>query len=301
MDDEDLLALIVNKISNPDDRRSFSEVCKQWLRVEGLNRSSLRLLRTEYLHQVLPRFPNLLTFETSKPITQTNLKFIAQTCRDLEAINLSTKDHPPFKKSPDYWVDGMSVLAKGCPKLSRVMLRRRSVNVHLTFLNSAHNLTHLDLGHCLVLDEDLEAIGSCSSISYLNLKWGLITDEGLGFLANGSCSKTLKTLILAQCDEITDVGVSLLHKMSCLEYLNLAWLPKVTDIGGVAVSEIGTLKKLNLSSLYKISDCTIAALAENCRNLEVLNISRCSLVTGAGIRAFSTHPYLESLVYDECV
>ncbi|XP_024166837.1 F-box/LRR-repeat protein 3-like [Rosa chinensis] len=197
MDDEDLLALIANKISNPDDRRSFSEVCKQWLRVEGLNRSSLRLLRSEYLRQVLPRFPNLLTFETSKPITQTNLKFIPQTCRDLEAINLRTKDHPPFKKSPDYWVDGMSVLAKGCPKLSRVMLRRRSVNVHLTFLNSAHNLTHLDLGHCLVLDEDLEAIGSCSSISYLNLKWGLITDEGLGFLANGSCSKTLKTLILA--------------------------------------------------------------------------------------------------------
>ncbi|PRQ27602.1 hypothetical protein RchiOBHm_Chr6g0307011 [Rosa chinensis] len=76
---EDEPALMVNKVSDPADRKSFSEVCKLWYKVESLNRSSLRLLGPNFPRQVLPRFPNLVKFETSHSITDDDLEFLGQT------------------------------------------------------------------------------------------------------------------------------------------------------------------------------------------------------------------------------
>ncbi|KAM5565622.1 hypothetical protein ABKV19_019573 [Rosa sericea] len=263
---EDELALIVNKVSDPADRKSFSEVCKLWYKVESLNRSSLRLLGPDFPRQVLLRFPNLVKFETSHSIT----------------------------------------LANGCQNLSKIMLNWMgsiNVSVLVSLISIAHNLTHLDLGGCIkVSDEALEAIGSSSSISYLNLECCLlVTDRGLGFLGNGSISKTLKTLILNWITSITDVGVSHLQKMHCLEHLSLADCsqPEITDVGGAAISAILTLKKLSLCRLGEVSDRTIVALAQNCPNLEMVDLSGCG-ITGAGIRAFSGHACLQTIVLRLC-
>ncbi|KAM5565624.1 F-box/LRR-repeat protein 3-like [Rosa sericea] len=292
------LGLILTKLSDPGDRKTFSQVCKEWFQVEALHRSSLRLLRHQFLRQVLPRFPNLLTFETSEPVTDTDVEFLAQTCPQLETIDLTTSGHKPFSLLGF----GLVVVANRCPKLSKVLLkRRRSITdpVIVSLIKLAPNLAHLDLGGCYnISDRALKAIGCCGSLSYLDLESCGFTDRGLGFLANGSCSKTLKTLILAWCKGITDVGVSSLQKMQCLEHLNLSNSSrhKITDIGGVAISAIKTLKKLNLAALAKLSNRTVAALAQNCPNLEVLDISECRLLTGVGIRAFSGHVCLETIV-----
>ncbi|XP_020409981.1 F-box/LRR-repeat protein 4 isoform X2 [Prunus persica] len=201
---------------------------------------------------------------------------------------------------------GLCALAKGCPKLSKVLLRRRK-NIGnfgvVSLLNLSHNLTYLDLGFCsLVSDLALEAIGSANSISVLSLQGcSLITDRGLGFLAKGSSSKTMKRLNLAECDRITDFGVSLLEQMCCLVELNLAECgPKVTDIGGLSIAAIQSLKRLNLSWLVNVSDHTLVALAENCLNLEMVDLTGCDLVTGVGIRAFAGHKCLEALVLRSC-
>lgn len=151
-------------------------------------------------------------------------------------------------------------------------------------------------------DEALEAIGSANSISVLNLLGcSLITDLGLASLANGSSSKTMKKLVLAECDRITDSGVSLLQRMRRLEELNLAECgPKITDIGGVAIAAIQTLKRLNLSWLVNVSDPTLVALAENCPVLANLDVTGCELVTGAGVRSFAGHGCLEVFVLPSC-
>lgn len=77
--------------------------------------------------------------------------------------------------------------------------------------------------------------------------------------------------------------------------MDLAHLSKVTDIVAVAISGIQTLKKLNLKALISVSDHTIVVAAENCLNLEGIDLS-CSSVTGAGIHGFSSHVCLESLL-----
>ncbi|KAL6215524.1 hypothetical protein ACLB2K_014953 [Fragaria x ananassa] len=292
------LGLILAKLTDPGDRITFSQVCKEWFQLEALHRSSLRLLRHQFLRQVLPRFPNLLTFQTSEHITDPDLEFIAQTCPQLETIDLTTLGHKPFCLLGF----GLVELANRCPKLSKVLLkRRRSITDHVivSFIKFAPNLVHLDLGGCYsISDRALKAIGCCGSLSYLDLESCGFTDRGLGFLANGSCAKTLKALVLAWCKGITDVGVSRLQKMQCLEHLSLcnSSRHKITDIGGLAISAIKTLRTLNLAALAKLSNRTVAALAENCPNLEVLDVSECRLLTGAGIRAFRGHMCLKTIV-----
>lgn len=86
----------------------------------------------------------------------------------------------------------------------------------------------------------------------------LVTDHGLAALATGYISISLKKLVLAECDRITDSGVSMLKHICCLEELNLAECgPKITDSGGVAVSSITSLRKLNLAWLINLSDVTV--------------------------------------------
>ncbi|KAL6138861.1 hypothetical protein ACLB2K_064140 [Fragaria x ananassa] len=165
------------------------------------------------------------------------------------------------------------------------------------------DLTHLDLEGCsLVTDQVLEAIGSSSCpIRFLSLRFcSKITDAGLRFLANGSCSKTMEQLNLSSCREITDVGVLLLCNMRVLGELDLRYCNQLTDVGGQAISTIRTLKKLNLDCLFNLTEETFVALAENCINLEVLNLQQCH-VTAASIDAFLGHKCLRYLNLFCCI
>ncbi|KAL6207973.1 hypothetical protein ACLB2K_018925 [Fragaria x ananassa] len=180
---DDLLGHILKWVSDPGDRKRVSEVCKLWSTVEGLTRTSLTLLRLSRLRQVLPRFPNLVSFQTSGPyFEEADLVFIAQTCPKLETNDLSTAQH----------------------------------------------------GTGDVDDYALEAIGLvCICWIYLNLELCGVSDNGLGFLAQERCTKTLNTLVLADCKGITDLGLSHLQNFRFLEELNLKGCC-VTDTGVIS-------------------------------------------------------------------
>ncbi|KAL6203784.1 hypothetical protein ACLB2K_027483 [Fragaria x ananassa] len=223
-------------------------------RAEGLNRTSICLLQLDSLRRVLPRFPNLVTFETSKCITRNDLKFLAQTCPKIETIDLGKylgKSIDDVTTEPSHsQIEVLYALAHSFPKLSKLSLRRNrdysGEGITQLIKELVQNkLRHLDLGYCCVLDETLEAIGSLSCLGYLNLDGcDRITDQGLGFLANGSCSKTFKTLVLTGCRGITDSGAVPLHKMAFLEELYLDGETGFSLDGLRAVAMIQTLKKL---------------------------------------------------------
>ncbi|XP_059641373.1 F-box/LRR-repeat protein 4-like [Cornus florida] len=297
---DDVLGLILKWVDNPDDRRTFSEVCKQWCRVEGLHRSSLRIFEPILLPSFLPRFPNLVSLESSKGLTNNHIKIIAKTCPNIEVLNLNYKKTLgiiPILEDLDG--SGISEIAIGCPNLAEVYLRRRCQvrNFGVTSLvNSAQNLTTLDLAGCSrIADEALKAIGNANSLLVLNLRgcW-LITNGGLALLAIGSLSRTLRKLDIAECNRITDDGVLHLREMCCLEELNLANCGgNVTDIGGLAIAAIRTLKRLHLSWLINISDATLFALAQNCLNLVAIDLRGCISITFEGIHEFAKHVSLE--------
>ncbi|CAN1161902.1 F-box/LRR-repeat protein 7 [Linum perenne] len=313
---DDEVASILSWADDPILRKTFSLVCKQWLRVEGTTRLSIRVFDPDLLFNFLPRFPNLIVFESPKLLVDSHLEFVASSCPKIEVLNLTLKQstesqfydgyYDEISTSADVGDHGIYAVASGCPSLTKVLLRRRANvgNVGVIHLvDCARSLTSLDLGWCsLIEDRSVEAISSLNSIRVLNLEGcSLITDRGLSYLASGSSSRSLKKLIVADCDRITDFGVSLLHKIQCLEELNLAECgPKVTDIGGMAVASMPSIKRLNFSWLINVTDIAVVAIAENCRELQGLDLTGCELITGVGIRAFAGHECLESLVLSSC-
>ncbi|XP_022730549.1 F-box protein SKP2A-like [Durio zibethinus] len=310
---DDELSLVLKWVYDQNDRKSFSQVCKHWLRVEGLTRLSIRILEPDLIPNFMPRFPNLLFFETPMFISNSHVEFVAKTCPKLQVLNLNLRktreelDEVDGNSGlEDVGNDGICALAHGCPNLSKVLLRKRK-NVGnfavISLVKFLQNLMTLDLGRCdLVDDQAIEAIGYSNSILVLNLQaCSLVTDHGLAVLATGYISKTLKKLILAECDRITDSGVSMLKHICCLEELNLAECgPKITDSGGIAVSLVTNLRKLNLSWLVNLSDVTVIAIAKNCVNLVAIDLTGCELVTGVGVRAFGNHKSLEYLALASC-
>ncbi|KAL6124099.1 hypothetical protein ACLB2K_076614 [Fragaria x ananassa] len=244
---DDLVGRILTRIEVKDDRKSFSEVCKQWLRVEGLSRSSLVVLhRHDFLITALTRFPNVVKFKTWKPITDTDLEFLAKTCPQLETIKLKWR-----QKDGDGGViteRGLRALGNGCPKLAEV--RYLGDSGVAVLLDCAVNLKCLCLGrNSLISDESFEALGSASlcSLDTLKLKdCDNITDRVLGFLASGNTSQTLRKLIV-RCHRITDTGIALLSgKMRVLEILGLSLGAEESFTGTacVAVSATQNLKVL---------------------------------------------------------
>ncbi|XP_004301833.1 PREDICTED: F-box/LRR-repeat protein 20-like [Fragaria vesca subsp. vesca] len=306
---DDLLGQVVNKVKDKEDRKSFSEVCKQWFKVEGLDRSSLILnfSKPGFSLPVPSRFPNLISLAVWDCKTHTDLEFIAQNCPKLESIMIECREEK--QNGDDGGIlspKGLRALGEGCPRLSKVEIYGPNAvgdSGVAELLHSTHNLeTLVFLNNQLISVAALRAIGSTSSISSLELMFCYnITDEGLAFLANGSISKTLKELIIETGTKITDAGVDLLRKMCSLEHLELSCegeSNKITDIGGVGISAIRTLKELRLDNV-DVSDPTMVALAQNCRNLETLDIGGCEKVTGAGICAFCNHKCLKRLNLDK--
>ncbi|KAK8547402.1 hypothetical protein V6N13_098112 [Hibiscus sabdariffa] len=310
---DDELSLVLEWVYDQNDRKSFSQVCKQWLRVEGLSRLSVRVLEPDLLPSFMPRFPNLLLFETQIFISDPHLEFVDKTCPRLQVLNTNLKKTREESDEvdgnsgfEDVGDDGICALANGCRNLTKALLRKRK-NVGtvavISLVKFCKNLTSLDLGRCdLVDDQAVEAIGCSNSIRVLNLEaCSLITDRGLAVLATGFISRTLKKLILSECDRITDYGMTMLKHMCCLEELSLAECgPKITDSGGLAVSSLSSLKKLNLAWLINLSDVTVIAIANNCVNLVAIDLTGCESVTGIGIRAFGNHESLEYLVLASC-
>ncbi|KAL6215567.1 hypothetical protein ACLB2K_014996 [Fragaria x ananassa] len=149
-----------------------------------------------------------------------------------------------------WWImDGLSrssLLVDDPDHLPRLLARNNGaalLGITALITSAAHNLTHLDMDGCwFVTDQAFEAIGSSScALRFLSLRGSSVTDAGLRFLTNGSCSKTIKQLNLESCCHITDVGVSLLCMMRVLEELDLAFCAQLTDVGGQAISTIQTL------------------------------------------------------------
>ena len=305
---DDVLGLILERISDSGDRSSFSVVCKQWARVEGLSRTSLRVLEPERNPKFLRRFPNLTTLEIDRTISDRNLKSIAEMCPNLRILNLDLCEND-WKNSwrlRDFGGNGLRAVAAKCQFLTNVSLRRRG---HLqdagviALLSNAKELTVLDLSRCSkITDKALDAMDRMGSLEELYLKGcTLITNEGLISLAIGSPAKTLRILDLAECDQITDFITYLLPQMPCLEELNLADCgPKITDEGGVVISRISSLRILDFSWLINITDDTVIAVAENCQNLVGIKLTGCESVTGVGVRAFAGLGSLEMLGVARC-
>uniref|UniRef100_A0A2N9HPA4 F-box domain-containing protein n=1 Tax=Fagus sylvatica TaxID=28930 RepID=A0A2N9HPA4_FAGSY len=166
----------------------------------------------------------------------------------------------------------------------------KDLNLGLPLLTPCKSLRSLSIRNCSGFgNASLALLGKlCPQLQHLDLS-GLqgITDAGFLPLLE-SCEAGLVKVNLSGCVNLTDKVVLLLAEMhgSTLEMLNLDGCQKISDASLVAISEnCPLLGDLDLSKCM-ITDCGIAALANgNQLSLQILSVSRCSLITDQSLPA----------------
>ncbi|KAL9263060.1 hypothetical protein AKJ16_DCAP20365 [Drosera capensis] len=172
LSDEEL-GIIFSHISSSIHRFSISQVCKQWRRVEGITRLSLLVLDSNVIPKFLPRFPNLIKFESSTHITNTQLEFVAKTCRHIELVNLSFRDINRVGDESgveDVGDMGLYAISKGCVKMERVLLRGRKKVGDLGVMGmtwssfSPHGFAFISRGKLVIFDVRPRSLASAPSL-----------------------------------------------------------------------------------------------------------------------------------------
>ena len=95
----------------------------------------------------------------------------------------------------------------------------------------------------------------------------------------------LKSLVLYDCAQITDVGVGKLPALRDLRRLRLDYVWEATDISGEAVGALDKLEELSLGAAEQLTDVTLQALG-NLRNLKSLILPEFAEFSARGLCEF---------------
>lgn len=176
----------------------------------------------------------------------------------------------------------------------------------LTAISELSNLKlkKLCLGSCDQLNTYgiISMTSSQKSLVYLNLSsCTRLNNEALESI----CKKlpNLESLAISKCPKLTNEGLVHLALVEKLKFLDIARCPYVTSEGilnGICKIKDCKLISLNISSL-ELDESVIIAIAENFKNLRILNMSNCSSVTDTSIQAiFKNLTLLSELFIKGC-
>jgi len=165
-------------------------------------------------------------------------------------------------------------------------------HLHKLDLRSCYNLTDRALTY---LSGDVEIHERLDIKTYNFLaKLGLIENPNCvickrGFKNNMNLPKidantefgmvSLKSLILQDCQKISDQSLYSISRISSIQSVNLSFCVNITDNGLKFLSELRDLKELNLRSCDNISDGGLVNLKEVAETLEHLDVSFCEKIT----------------------
>ena len=199
---------IFERIPNQEDKKSFSIVCKRFLKVACFQLRSLNNQLPDLLYDILIASPKMVLFECHKTLTNNHMKLIAESCPNIKDLILSSRQY----NDQDQEVDklefddvGLCAIADACIHLVRVYLfgRLRFKEIGIgSLVRSCKNLKVLNLRSCSnVTDKSLKVIGEAACIERLNLGGCyLISDNGMLHLKKLA---SLNSLDLSKCYNIS--------------------------------------------------------------------------------------------------
>ncbi|XP_065309464.1 putative RNA-binding protein EEED8.10 isoform X2 [Dermacentor albipictus] len=147
----------------------------------------------------------------------------------------------------------------------------------------ALRLLHLSGSFLNLTADSIGAIGHLPLLEELNLSHNkAVNDVVIGAICAG-CTK-LRFLDITGCHHgITDVALSHLSRCPGLRQLKLNYLGQITDSGLGSLSCQGSLQSIELRGCPQVSDGGVLILVELCRDLRLLDVSGCELVTNAAV------------------
>ncbi len=160
--------------------------------------------------------------------------------------------------------------------------------------DAPERVRYLDLSGARLIDSAVESLRCFTNLEVLNLASTSITGEGLVHLA----ALPLKELNLANCNMLSDQGLSSVSKLSQLRHVDLSRDTAITHLGIQHLQQLPQLHTLILDGCATLSEEVLAQLAVF-PQLEELDLSRTSM-TGIGLLYFRRNRKLRILALDGC-
>ncbi|XP_078000896.1 F-box and leucine-rich repeat protein 13-like isoform X1 [Glandiceps talaboti] len=230
---------------------------------------------------------------------------ITNKCHNIRAISLLGAPH-----LSDSAMKSMAVNRK----LQRIRLEanNRISDVGMKQLAKyCHDLRHVYLVDCPRLtDATLKSLSACRNVNVLNIADCVrISDTGVRQMVEGPSGPRIREMNLTNCVRVSDVSIlRIMQKCHSLTYASFCFCEHITDAGvellgsmpslvsvdisGCNVSDSGLaslggnarLLDVTIAECYQITDLGIQKFAQQCRDLERLDVSHCSALTDSAIK-----------------
>ncbi|CAO2839239.1 unnamed protein product [Amaranthus hypochondriacus] len=180
---------------------------------------------------------------------------------------------------------GIGCIAVGCPKLKLINLKWclgiGDLGIELVAVK-CKELRSLDLSYLPITSKCLRAILKLQYLEELFLEGCFgIDDDSLAALKQGS--KSLKTLDMSSCENVSDTGLSSLTSgTGCLQQLTLAYGSPVTLDLARSLQRLSKLQSIKLDGCL-VTCSGLQAIGNHCASLRELSVSKCSGVTDEGM------------------
>ncbi|KAG6575027.1 putative protein phosphatase 2C 35, partial [Cucurbita argyrosperma subsp. sororia] len=282
---EELIVEIFRCLDSKLSRDACSLVCRRWLKLERLSRTTLRIGATGspdlFVQLLARRFVNVKNVHIDERLA-ISLPLHSGRRRRNEVMRLPFKSHHATHNTGTEGAAessclsdaGLIALSVGFPNLEKLSLIWCS-NISSQGLTSLAEkckfLKSLDLQGCYVGDRGVAAVGVfCKLLKDVNFRFceGL-TDVGLVELSRG-CGKSLKSFGMAACAKITDVALEAVG-MHC-KYLESISLDSevIHDKGVLSLAQGCTLLKVLKLQCTNVTDEALVAVGSLCPFLELL-------------------------------
>ncbi|KAK9289005.1 hypothetical protein L1049_017476 [Liquidambar formosana] len=324
---DELILEIFLYLDSKSTRDACSLVCKRWLTLERLSRTTIRIGASGspdlFVRLLSRRFANAKSVHVDERLSIPLPVQIGRRRRGYQSTLSSLRLHYMAEKNgsedESYNLSdlGLTALGEGFIKLEKLSLIWCSNVTSMGLKSIAENcrsLKSLDLQGCYVGDQGLAAIGECcKKLEDLNLRFceGL-TDRGVVELALG-CGNSLKVLGIAACAKITDVSLEavgshckyleslsldseFIHDKGVLAVAQGCPLLKVLKLQCINVTDealqaVGTcclsLELLALNSFQRFTDMSLRAIGKGCKKLKNLTLSDCFFLSDKGLEAIA--------------
>jgi hypothetical protein len=146
-------------------------------------------------------------------------------------------------------------------------------------------------------DEEAQAVSKMAALTFLDV--GSV-GRGPTVEAMRAVSRlpALRSLILKDCNALTDAALIAVSSMPTLTFLDLYACTYITNEAVRAVSRMPAITALDLQSCWKLTDEAALAI-RRMPALTALNLHLCSKMTMEGVRAVAEMPTLTDLVVSD--
>ncbi|MCL7029724.1 hypothetical protein MKW94_023185 [Papaver nudicaule] len=257
---DDSLNLVYQRLTSSADHSSFSLVCRRWLHIQNKNHESLWDIDNS----------TACSLRKSADITPENFSRIL--CRLLIRFkNLKRLSLSRLPEVTDYVTSQSNLFGS---------------KVQYLCLSFCREYSYKNLSLILSLFRNLESVNLTHSRGYsCRLP---ITAKGLEVLGK-SCSSSLQTVSLGNCQGVTDYGLQVLAKCcSFLKMVDLHNCQRITDEGLESLAKCcASLETVDLGECHWVSDKSLQVLAKCCASLETVSLGHCERITDRGLEVLA--------------